>query len=213
MHPPLTQAELAQLAEVLRRDLPRFGDRVLTAKISDVGGQYWERVRVLRLESASPFPAQAAYAAWLSSGPIVLSHHPSALAAINAEEISARASDPDLAVALAGIAGVWTGASLMLEVRLNSVDDIPFRGATDQDRASEAEIRQRFAPQIVPPAVERLDDGVRVTMWIVSESRLRRRTGEIRSGAITLTEDVLADVPAFPGKMWGMKNNRFVPIG
>lgn len=212
-HPPLTPTEVTQLAEVFRRDLPRFGDRVLTAKISDAGGQYWDRVRVLRVESASPFPAQAAYAAWLSSGPIVLSNHPSALAALNAEEISARTSDPDLAVALASIAGVWTGASLMLEVRLNSVNDIPFRAATDQDRASEAEIRQRFASQIVPPVVERLDDGVRVTMWIVSESRLRRRTGEIRGGAITVTEEVLADVPAFPGKMWGMKNNRFVPIG
>ena len=212
-HPPLAPADIARLAEVFRRDLPRFGDRVLTAKITDVGGQYWERVRVLRLESTMPFPAQAAYAAWLSSGPVVLSHHPAALAAVNQEELSPRASDPDLAVSLASIAGVWTGASLMLDVWLTSVDDIPFRGATDEDRAQEADIRQRFGTQIVPPTVERLPEGVRVTMWIVSESRLRRRTSEIRNGAISVTEDVVAEVPAFPGKMWGMKNNRFVPIG
>jgi hypothetical protein len=93
------------------------------------------------------------------------------------------------------------------------VNDIPFRGASDEDRALEADIRQRFAAQIVPPGVERSSDGVRVTMWIVSESRLRRRISEIRGGAIAVTEEVLADVPAFPGKMWAMKNNRFVPIG
>jgi hypothetical protein len=212
-HPALTPAELAQLDDVFRRDLPRFGDRASASKISDAGAQYFDRVRILRLASAAPFPAQTAYAAWLSTGPVVLSHHPSALAAVNAEEISARASDPDLAVALAGIAGVWVGASLMLEVRLNSVNDIPFRGATDEDRASEADIRQRFATQIVPPAVERLGNGVRLTMWIVSESQLRRRSSEIRGGAIAVTEEVLAEVPAFPGKMWATKNNRFVPVG
>lgn len=213
VHPPLTSAQVTQLGEVFARDLPRFGSRALSAKISDVGGAYWERVRILRLDSTTPFPAQTAYAAWLSSGPVVLSHHPAALAAVNAEEHSARVSDPDLSVALASIAGVWTGASLMLEIRLNSVDDIPFRQATDGDRASEAEIRQAFGSQIVPPAVERLADGVRVIMWIVSESHLRRRISEIRGGALAVTEEVLAQVPTFPGKMWAMKNNRFVPVG
>ena len=212
-HPSLSPDQIAQLAEVFRRDLPRFGDRARTAKITDAGAQYMQRVRILRVESPSPFPAQAAYAAWLSSGPVVLSHHPAALAAVNAEERSVHASDRDLSVALASIAGVWTGASLMLEVRLNNVDDIPFRRASDVDRASEAEIRQRFATQIVAPAVERLGDGVRVTMWIVSESRLRRRVGEVRGGALAVIEDVIADVPVFPGRMWAMKNSRFVPTG
>lgn len=212
-HPPLTPAQVTQLGEVFDRDLPRFGSRALSAKISDVGGVYWERVRILRLDSASPFPAQTAYAAWLSSGPVVLSQHPAALAAVNAEEHSARASDPDLSVAFASIAGVWTGASLMLEIRLHNVDDIPFRHATDNDRASEAEIRRTFGAQIVPPAVERLADGVRVTIWIVSEAHLRRRVSEVRGGALAVTEEVLAQVPTFPGKMWAMKNNRFVPVG
>lgn len=102
---------------------------------------------------------------------------------------------------------------MMLEVRLGSVDDIPFRRASEVDRASEADIRRRFATQIVPPAVERLSDGVRVTMWIVSESRLRRRVGEIRGGALAVTEEVHADVPVFPGRMWAVKNNRIVPTG
>lgn len=213
IHPPLAPTEIARLAEAFRRDLPRFGDRVSTARVSDVGAQYWDRVRIVRLESASPFPAQAAHAAWLSSGPVVLSGHPSALAAVNAEERCTRASDPDLSVALASIAGVWTGASLMLEVRLHRVDDIPFRRASDEDRASEADVRRRFTTQIVPPALERRSDGVRVTMWIVSESRLRRRVSEVRGGAITVTEEVLADVPVFPGRLWAVKNGRFVPIG
>jgi hypothetical protein len=211
-HAPLSSAQIAALGEVCRRDLPRFGDRALTAKIGEAGAQYFERARILRLESATPFPAQAAYVAWLSSGPIVLSGNPSALAALNAEERSPHASDADLAVAIGSIAGVWTGASLMLEVRLAHVDDIPFRRATAEDGASEAAIRQRFATEIVPPSVERLSDGVRVTMWIVSESRLRRRISEVRDGAIAVTEAVLAEVPCFPGRMWGVKNNRFVPI-
>lgn len=212
-HAPLSATQVAQLAEVFRRDLPRFGDRALTAKISDAGALYFDRVRILRVESAVPFPAQAAYAAWLSSGPVVLSHHPSVLAAVNAEERSARASDPDLSLALASVAGVWTGASLMLEVRLNNVNDIPFRQASAEDRVAEAAIRQQFATRIVPPVVERLSDGVRATMWIVSESRLRRRVGEVRDNALAVTEEVLAELPVFPGKMWGVKNNRFVPIG
>lgn len=213
VHPPLSPAQVAQLAEAFRHDLPRFGDRATTAKVTDAGAQYFARVRILRVESAAPFPAQAAYAAWLPSGPLVLSGHPSAFDAVNAEERSALAHDPDLCVSLAGIAGLWSGASLMLEVRLNGIDDVPFRRANEPDRDAEADLRRRFGAQVVPPAVERFDDGVRLTMWLVSESRLRRRVSEIRSGAIAVTEEVLAEVPSFPGRMWGVKDKRFVPIG
>lgn len=212
-HPPLASASIAELGQVFRRDLPSFGDRALDATITDAGAKFFSRIRILRLESAIPFPAQAAYAAWLGTGPVVLTGNPEALHAVNAEERSAVAADPDLAIALAGIVGTWIGASRLLEIRLRDVDDIPFRRANDEDREREAELRRVFASRIEPPGAVRIGDGVRVTMWIVSESRLRLRQVEVGVRGLLATEEVLADVPAFPGAMWAMRNGRFVPIG
>ena len=99
------------------------------------------------------------------------------------------------------------------ELRVGSVEDIPFRSTSDADRAIEADIRGKFGARIHPAALTSLPDGIRVTLWVASESRLRRRVSEVRNGIASVTETPLADLPIPPGRMWGMVGKRLLPIG
>lgn len=209
--PPITPEQRAALEDAFRRELPRFERRVATSQITDAVNPFFRKVRVLRLAQGD-FPAEAAYAAWTSFGPVVLSGNPVALVAMCADEKPSHADDPDLAIVLANFGGAWTGASLMSFVQLGSVDDIPFRRASAADLEAEARIRADFAARIHPPRVETLEWGVRVTMWLVSESKLRLRVSETRPNLVTSREDVVADVPAHPGRGWRMVGKRFVPV-
>lgn len=60
---PLTAEERAKIAGACERELSRFADRVSNASATDVGTPFFRQSRVLRPDSASPFPAQSAYAA------------------------------------------------------------------------------------------------------------------------------------------------------
>ncbi len=209
----LSTAHRARLREACARDLPSFADRVNDATITDVGAPFFARVRILRLDSALPFPALVAYAALTPThGPIVLTGRPEGLRAM-CEDEPPPSSDPDLATVLANLAGAWTGASVMLEVRVSGVDEIPFRRVGPHDAAWEREVRLAHGSRITPPALERLDDGVRVTSWLVSESRLRRRAVAVRSATIDVTEEVVAELPVHPGRMWGAVDGRLIPVG
>jgi hypothetical protein len=209
--PTITPEQRAALQDAFRRELPRFERRVPTSTIEDNGHPFFRKVRVLRLADAN-FPAELAFAAWTSFGPIVLSGNPVALVAMCADERPAYVEDLDLAIVLANIAGVWAGASLMSFVQLASVEDIPFRRAGPADLEAEARIREAYASRIHPPRVETFAGGVRVTMWLVSESKLRLRVSETRPNLVTTREDVVAEVPAHPGRGWRMVGKRFVPV-
>lgn len=205
----LSADERSELARVCATQFPRFATRVAAATATNVAAPFFQRVRVLRLESAAPFPAQAAYAAWLSSGPVMLSGNPAAFATICADESPQHTSDSDMAVLLALFAGLWSTGSVHSELRLNSVDDIPFRGPSE----AEAEIRSKYGSLIKPAGLVALPDGVRVSLWVASESLLRRRVSEVRQGQITVTETVLDHLPIPPGRMWGFVGNRLLPTG
>lgn len=209
----LTPSTRAALSELLQRDLPRIGARIETAETTDVGAVFFERARVLQIVSNVPFPAQTAYAALTETGPRVLSSHPATLAALCAEDPPTHVDDPDLALVLATQAGFWTGTSLLGDIQLRSIDDIPFRAAGDQDRQREAEVRRTYGDRIAPPGLEVIADGIRLTTWLVGESRLLQRIAEVRGTMVNVVETVVCPLPVHPGRLWGERAGRLVPTG
>lgn len=190
--PPITIEQRAALAAAFGRDLPRFGPRVATAKIEDYGHPFFSKVRVLGLEAKdSP---EVAYAAWTSFGAIVLSGNPVGLIGMCADERPAFADDPDLAIILGNMAAAWTSSGLTKAEQLTSIDDISFPRATPEDAALEKEVRQKLGDRIHAPRVESFDGGRRVTMWVVSEGRVRRRISEVRPNLVTVKEEAVADL-------------------
>lgn len=190
--PPITIEQRAALAAAFGRDLPRFGPRVATAKIEDYGHPFFAKVRVLRLEAKDA--PEVAYAAWTSFGAIALSGNPVGLIGMCADERPAYADDPDLSIILGNMAAAWTSAGLAKATQLTSIDDIPFRRSTTEDAALEADVRRKFGERIHAPRVEAFDGGTRVTMWIVSEGRLRRRVSEVRPNLVTVKEENLSEL-------------------
>jgi hypothetical protein len=204
---------VASIVTACERDLPRFAGRVAEAEVTNVAAPYFKRVRVLKLESQVPFPAQTAFVAWTAAGPFVLTGNPAAVTAMCADERPPVISDSDLAVHFAVDAMYWVSASVFNEVRVNTADDIPWRRAGDDDTAREAELREIFGPLLAAAGVAKLEDGLRVTMWVASESKLRFRVADIRRDVITVSETAVADLPIFPGRMWGERDGQFVPVG
>lgn len=209
----LSADEVAAIVKACERDLPRFAGRVAEAEVTNVAAPYFKRVRVLKLESQVPFPAQTAYVAWTASGPSVLTGNPTVVTAMCADERPAVINDFDLAVHFAVDAMYWASASVFNEVRVNTADDIPWRRAGEDDTTREAELRKTVGPQLRPAGVAKLDDGLRVTMWVASESKLRFRVADIRRDVVAVSETAVADLPTFPGRMWGERDGQFVPVG
>ncbi|MCW5790456.1 MAG: hypothetical protein KIT72_08545 [Polyangiaceae bacterium] len=209
----LSPTERAEIARACAAQLPRFESRVAMSTMQSVGAPFWRRTRILHLVSAMPFPAQEAYATWTSSGPVILSGNPNAYSVICADESPMHTDDPDVAVLLAIFAGMWSSASLHKEVRLSTVDDIPWRRATPRDHAAEAQVRATYGSQIAPTGLAKLNDGVRVTMWVASESWLRHRVAEVQHDSVQVVETPVIELPIFPGRLWGEQDGRFVPIG
>ena len=137
---------------------------------------------------------EVAYAAWTSFGAIVLSGNPVGLIGMCADERPAFADDPDLAIILGNMAAAWTSSGLTKAEQLTSIDDISFPRATPEDAALEKEVRQKLGDRIHAPRVESFDGGRRVTMWVVSEGRVRRRISEVRPNLVTVKEEAVADL-------------------
>jgi hypothetical protein len=209
----LTGAERAALTTAFEAKLPRFAGRVAQASATSVGAPFFRTVRVLRLESAVPFPACAAFAALTPSGALVLSGNPESLETLFAAERPAHMNDPDVALMLGLIVGYWTSASLHNNLRVSSVDEIPWRRACKEDQAQETAIRTMYGSQITAPTLARTREALRATLWVVSESWLRRREIAVAHGGVRVTETAVVELPVFPGRMWGNRDGRWVPIG
>jgi len=190
--PPITIEQRAALAAAFGRDLPRFGPRVATAKIDDYGHPFFSKVRVLRLEAKDA--PEVAYAAWTSFGAIPLSGNPVGLIGMCADERPAFADDPDLSIILGNMAAAWTSAGLAKAQQLASIDDIAFARATPEDAEHEKAVRQKLGDRIHAPRIESFEGGRRVTMWVVSEGKVRRRISEVRPNLVTVNEETAADL-------------------
>lgn len=210
---PLTTAERAALTAAFAAKLPRFAGRVAEASATSVGAPFFRAVRVLRLESAAPFPACAAFAALTPSGALVLSGNPESLGSLFAAEKPAHIEDADVALMLGLIAGYWTSASLHNELRVTNADEIPWRRAGGEDQAQEAAIRTTYGPRISAPSLGRTRGALRVALWVVSESWLRTREIAVNHDGVRMTETPVVALPVFPGRMWGVRDGRLVPIG
>ncbi len=214
----LSLTQLAWLRELVARERPSFAARLHGPVIvNELRQPFFTRHRVLQLQSPSPMPALALFVAVASDGqPLVLSGHPDNLRAIARVDRPKGLGDPAVARAYGHIAGEWTRASDLPELMISSVDEIPWhRELSPAEEASVARLRETHGKAIHPQRLEPTEQGWRLTLWVVSESRLVRRqldipvTGELRR------EDqvVVAALAVPPGRFWAIVGDRFVPVG
>ncbi len=207
------------LRTAVERDLPAFARRLDgVLEIEEIAQPFFTGLQVLEVVSAAPPPPQKIHLG-RSESPRrlwVLTRHIEHLRAMAELERPRDLTDPNAAKEYALHATAWTTESPLGELRVASLDEVPwFDDLSDAERARVDELRRTLAGEIGPEKLEMAIAEYRLTYWLVANQRLIRRTLTVPlSGALRRDDRVVADqLPVPPGKIWKFVDGRLVPVG
>jgi len=213
----LEDAHLAQLrreVEAVKLTFARRLDRPF--QIDEVDNAWFRRHRILFLLSPLPMPALGLVMCLTPAGRFrVLAGNVAALNEVALAEGIELTDDED-ARAYANLVISWSRDADFPELSIDAFDEIPFRSnASEADWIAIERARRDAGDRVMPPSFVRTDGGWRLDAWLVSVSRLLRRTADLRAdGTVDVREEIVAPkLPVPPGALWNMVGGRLVPVG
>ncbi len=214
----LAEAQLAALRVLAEAERPTFAPRLQNAAqllVEEVKNPWFKTHRILFVQSPSPMPALGIMVAMAPDGTLKMVAGKPDVASELARAEGVTLADEAAARPYANVVTSWTRRADFPEMPVASFDEIPFRPTlSEAEKADVERLRGELAGKIAPLAFGAQGEGWRLDVWLVSVSRLIHRVTDVaRDGSLTVTEDVVADLPVFPGRAWGMVNGRLVPTG
>lgn len=147
---------------------------------------------------------------------VVLTGHLEVLVAMAAADRPAALTDPKIATNYAIYCDGWTTESPYRELKIASVDDIPWLANLDDEMKAQIQgVKDALGSAIEPQELIFEPGQWQVHFWVVANRRLIERTlivpldGQLRR----IDKIHREDLPLPPGKMWKMVNNRLIPVG
>ncbi len=207
------------LRTAVERDRPAFASRLDGALgVESLAQPFFRGVEILELVSAQPFPPARLYAAWMKTPRRVwsLSGRIDRLREVAAASRPEGLTDPKTATAYALHGDAWTSAAEFGELRVASLDEIPWFPELDaKERATVEQLKQSLGARVQPQKLTMSPGEYQLAFWLVASQRLIERTLRVPlSGALEREDRVHAEKLPLPrGKTWGLVDGRYVPTG
>jgi hypothetical protein len=213
----LTPAELAQLRAAAAQDAPSFVDRLaLPIDVERVEQPWFRRHHVLEMATGAGSSARTLTVAAGDRAMRVLTGRIDNLQAVAADDPPVGVDGEDAAAAYAACGDGWTSGYALGELRIASVDDIPWQAHLDDDaRQRIAEVRARWGTAIGPEQRQHDRAGWHIRGWWITTRQLIERelivepSGQLRR--IDQVHEEYLPVPA--GRYWKLVNGRVIPVG
>jgi hypothetical protein len=207
------------LRTAVERDRPAFASRLDgTLAIDALAQPFFRGVEILEIVSAQPFPPARLYAAWMKSPRRVwsLSGRIDRLRELAEAAPPEGLADPKTATAYALHGDAWTSEAELGELRIGSLDEIPwFPELADKERAVVDELGRSLGARVQPQKLTMSPGEYQLGLWLVASARLIERSLRVPlSGALVREDRVHADkLPVPRGRTWGLVDGRYVPTG
>jgi hypothetical protein len=213
----LTPAELAQLRAAAATDAPSFVDRLgLPLDVERVEQPWFRHHRILEVATGAGSSARTLTVIAGDRTMRVLTARIDNLRAAAADDPPVGLDSEDGAATYASCGNGWTSAYALGELRIGSVDDIPWQAHLDDDaRQRIAEVRARWGAAIGPETRQRDRAGWHVHGWWIATRQLIERELVVEpSGQLRRIDQVHEEyLPVPPGRYWKLVNGRLVPVG
>ena len=216
----LLPREVEALRGAVALDRPAFEPRLAAGglRTDQLLNPWFSTFRIIEVASEHVPPARMIHVALGPETGRVLSGNLSALNAIARHDPPPRIDTPEAARNYANITDFWTTESELGELLIGSLDEVPWY--EDMDPVEEIliqDLAEQLAGQLGQPWIAPRGDagGFVLVKWVVSNRSLIRRELHITpAGGVTRIEEVIdSELPVAPGRVWGMRGGRLVPIG
>lgn len=205
------------LAAVVKTEQPDFAPRLPGIETAIVEQPFFARTAILDVTSPLPTPSRRLYMASPKPGEFhVLTGHIEHFNQVAAAELPEGLEDPPLAREYLFYADAWTTAFTGRELALSSVDDIPWWESLDDAQQAEVdEVKRTFGSKIQPMALYMAFPRYGLRRWVlVGQTLVERVLTVSMAGQFTRAETVhRRGLPVPPGRIWGLKGGRLVPMG
>jgi hypothetical protein len=205
------------LAAAVIAEQPDFAARLPGIEAATVEQPFFARTSILDVTSPLPMPSRRLYMALTKPAEFhVLTGHIEQLNCVAAADPPEGLEDPPLAKEYMFYASAWTTVSTGRELLLNSIDDIPWWEFLDDAQKVQIEdIKQAFGPKIRPPELFMAFPNYELQQWfLVGQTLVERVLTVSMKGQFARAETVhRRGLPVPPGRIWGHKDGRFVPVG
>jgi hypothetical protein len=213
----LAPASSRALAAAVAAQQPDFASRVHGIKTAVVEQPFFVNTQIVDVTSPLPTPSRRLYVARPRSEEFhVLTGHIEHLNRVAAADPPQTLDDPAVAKPYLFYASAWTTASTGNELPLHSVGDIPWWEVLDDDqKALIADVTQAFGSKIAPPELYMAFPRYELQQWfLIAQTLVERRLTVDMKGQFSRLDTVhRRGLPVPPGRIWGHKDGRFVPVG
>jgi hypothetical protein len=213
----LKAAKSQALATAVGAEQPEFASRLQGIETAVVEQPFFAHTLILDVTSPLPTPSRRLYAAWPKPEEFhVLTGHIEHLNRIAAADPPQGLEDPALAKEYMFYANAWTTASTGQELQLNSVDDIPWWEFLDDAQTAQIDdVKQTFGSKIGPPELYMVFPKYELQQWVLIAQTLveRKLTIDVKGQFSRVDTVHRRGLPVPPGRFWGHKDGRFVPVG
>lgn len=205
------------LRAAVERDRPRFSARLDgVLEVEALAQPFFRGVEILDVTSPAPFPPSQINVAW-SKTPRrlwVLTGRIDRLCEVALAERPEGLADPKTAIAYALHADAWTSESELGELRIASLDEIPwFPELNEQERALVEGLKLTLGARVQPRKLTMSVAEYQLAFWLISDQRLIERHLRVPlSGALEREDRLHADQLPLPrGRTWGVVDGRYLP--
>lgn len=195
---------------------PELAVRLDEATLLEIEQPFLSRHRIIEVQAVTPLPSMNAHLVLRPDGGLrVLTRRFAAINDVVSEE-TPRLPDDTWARAWAFKADEWGRDGEWPAMLLDSWSELFFvTRPTDLEVQRIQNLKREFGTLIGPHQFRRQGTGWRLEAWMLSNCQLLERRIDItEDGFLQRTDFVrVADIPVYPGRLWGAHDGVLVPMG